>query len=170
MRCGLSLPPPLYNCIIYVTQHCRPQDRRQLPSPGNVKTTRGRLAPGRGPSFAHPGVRRFFRYCSNNAHVFLHIAYFPKTTVDTLIEYYIFLYNMILWDLCSNPSYPKCPSSLRGRRAQATLHVTSMDDVIKLHLSTRSLSLGTAFREWHYVVTNRRSSRCVCLQLSVCSH
>ena len=30
---------------------------------------------------------------------FFHIAYFPKTNVDTLIED-IFLYNMILWDLC----------------------------------------------------------------------
>ena len=38
-----------------------------------------------GPSFPHPGVRRFFRCCSNNAHIFFHIAYFPKTTVDTLI-------------------------------------------------------------------------------------
>ena len=61
--------------------------------------TRDRLAPGRGPFFPHPGVRRFFRCCSNNAHIFFHIAYFPKTTVDKLIED-ILLYNMILWDLC----------------------------------------------------------------------
>ena len=31
--------------------------------------------------------------------IFFHIAYFPKTTVDTLIED-MFLYNMIVWDLC----------------------------------------------------------------------
>ena len=34
------------------------------------KTARDRLAPGRGPSFPHPGVRRFFLVCSNNAHIF----------------------------------------------------------------------------------------------------
>ena len=53
----------------------------------------------RGTVFPTPGVRRFFRCCSNNAHLFFHIAYFPKTTVDMLIED-IFLYNMVLWDLC----------------------------------------------------------------------
>ena len=58
------------------------------------KTTRDRLAPGRGPSFPHPGVRRFFRCCSNNAHIFFTLHIFIKTTVDTLIED-IFLYNMI---------------------------------------------------------------------------
>ena len=32
--------------------------------------------------------------------IFFHIAYFLETTVDRLIED-IFLYNMILWDLCN---------------------------------------------------------------------
>ena len=62
------------------------------------KTARDRLAPGRGPSFPHSGVRRFLWCCSNNAY-FFHTSYFLKTTVNTLIED-IFLYNMILWDLC----------------------------------------------------------------------
>ena len=63
------------------------------------KTTRDRLAPGRGPSFPHPGVRRFFPGAVRIMLIFFNIAYVPKTTVDTLIED-IFLYNMILWDLC----------------------------------------------------------------------
>ena len=46
--------------------------------------------------------------------LFFHIAYFPKTTVDTLIED-IFLYNMIIWDLCKRePIISKMPFSLRG--------------------------------------------------------
>ena len=73
--------------------------------------TSDRLAPGGWPAFPHPGVRRFFRCCSNNAHIFFHIAYFPKTNIDTFIED-IFLYNMILLDISANPSYPKCPSPL----------------------------------------------------------
>ena len=75
------------------------------------KTMRDRLAPGRGPSFPHPG---FFGAVQIMLIIF-HIAYYPKTTVDTLIED-LFLYNMILWDLCvsANPSYPKCPALLEG--------------------------------------------------------
>ena len=57
------------------------------------------LTPGGGGVFPTPWGKTFFsvlfKYCS----YFFHIAYFPKTTVDTLIED-IFLYNMILWDLC----------------------------------------------------------------------
>ena len=70
-------------------------------SPGKKcgeKSTRDRLAPGRGPSFQHPGLRRFFGAVQIML-IFFHIAYFPKTTIDKLIED-IFLYNMILWDLC----------------------------------------------------------------------
>ena len=60
------------------------------------KTARDRLAPGRGPSSPHPGVRRFF--CAVQImHIFC--SYFLKTTVNTLIED-IFLYNMVVWDLC----------------------------------------------------------------------
>ena len=45
---------------------------------------------------------------------FLQIAYFPETTVSTLIED-IFLYNTILWDLCyREPIISKKPISLRG--------------------------------------------------------
>ena len=46
--------------------------------------------------------------------IFFHIAYFPKTTVDSLIED-LFLYNMILWDICKHePIISKMPFSLRG--------------------------------------------------------
>ena len=60
------------------------------------KTAMDRLAPGRVPSFPNPGVRRFFGVVQI-MHIFF--SYFLKTTVNTLIED-IFLYNIILWDLC----------------------------------------------------------------------
>ena len=70
-------------------------------SPGynmGQKTARDHLAPGRGPSFPHPGVRRLFGALQIMHMYFVHFSYFLKTTVNTLIED-IFLYNMILWDL-----------------------------------------------------------------------
>ena len=64
-------------------------------SPGNTwdKKARDRLAPGSGPSFPHPGVRRLFWCCSNTAHID-----FIKKTVNTLIED-MFLYNMVICGL-----------------------------------------------------------------------
>ena len=41
-------------------------------------TARDRLASGRRPSFQHPGVRRFFWCCSNNAHIFFIFHIFLK--------------------------------------------------------------------------------------------
>ena len=41
-------------------------------------TARDRLAPGRGPSFPHRGVRRFFWCCSNNAHILFIFDIFLK--------------------------------------------------------------------------------------------
>ena len=99
MRCTLSLPPPLYICIT-LGMLCNIVGQK---IDGNYeswkymghKTARDRLPPGRGPSFPHRGVRRFFWCCSNYAHIFFHNSYFLKTTVNTLIED-IFLYNMII--------------------------------------------------------------------------
>ena len=46
-----------------------------------AKTARDRLAPGREPSLPHPGVRRFF--CTVQIiHIFFHISYFLKTTIQ----------------------------------------------------------------------------------------
>ena len=103
MRGTLSLPPPLNNCITVdmlfnIVGHKIDGNYKSWKYMGQ-NTARDRLASGRGPSFPHPGVRRFFWCCSNNAHIFFHISYFLKTTVNTLIED-IILYNMILWDLC----------------------------------------------------------------------
>ena len=67
MRCTLSLPPPLYNCITVdmlglfnIVGH-KIDDNNYYESRKykGQKTARDRLAPGRGPSFPHPGVRRF---------------------------------------------------------------------------------------------------------------
>ena len=103
MRCTLSLPPSLFNCITVdmlfnIAGHNIDSNYESWKHLGQ-KTARDRLAPGRGPSFPHPGVRWVFWCCSNNAHIFFHISYFLKTTVNTLIED-SFLYNMIIWDLC----------------------------------------------------------------------
>ena len=49
------------------------------------KKMRNRLAPGRVPSFPHPGVRRVFRCCSNNAHIF-HISRVYTSTVLTGVK------------------------------------------------------------------------------------
>ena len=98
MRCTLGLPLPLYNCItvdmlFYIVGHKIDGNYESWKYMGQ-KTVRDRLAPGRGPSFPHPGVRRFF-----DAVQIIVFSYFLKTTVNTLIED-IFLYDMILWDLC----------------------------------------------------------------------
>ena len=82
MRCALSLPPPLYNCITVdmlfnIVGHKIDGNYESWKYMGQ-KTTRDRLAPGRGPSFPHPEVRRFFRYCSNNAHIFFTLHIFLK--------------------------------------------------------------------------------------------
>ena len=93
----LSLPPPLYNCITVdmlfdIVGHTIDGNYESWKYMWH-KTARDRLVPGRGPYFPNPYVRRC---CSNNAHI---IAYFLKTTVNTLIED-MFLYNMVLWGLC----------------------------------------------------------------------
>ena len=62
------------------------------------KTERDRVAPGRGPYFPHPGEDNFVG-AVQIMQLFFHISFCLKTTVNTLIED-IFLYNMILWDLC----------------------------------------------------------------------
>ena len=69
MRCALSLPPPLYTCIAVdmlfnIVGHKIDGSYESWKYMGQ-KTTRDRLATGRGPSFPHPGVIRFFRFCSN---------------------------------------------------------------------------------------------------------
>ena len=103
MRCTLSLPPPLYNCntvamLFNSVGHKIDGNYESWKYMGH-KTARDRLAPGRGSFFSHPVVRRFCWCCSNNAHIFFHISYFLKTAGNTLVED-IFLYNMIIWDLC----------------------------------------------------------------------
>ena len=81
-RCALSLPPPLYNCIAVdmlfnIVGHkidCNYETWKKY----GAKTTRRRLAPGRAPSFPHPGVRRFFWCSSHNAHIFFIFHIFSK--------------------------------------------------------------------------------------------
>ena len=63
------------------------------------KTARDRLAPGRGPSFPHPRVRRFFGAVQIMYILFSYFIFSIKKTINTLIED-IILYNMIIWDLC----------------------------------------------------------------------
>ena len=97
MRCTLSLPPPLHNCItvdmlFHIVGHKIDGNYESWKYMGR-NTARDRLAPGRGPSFPHPG----FFGAVQIMHIFF--SYFLKTTVNTLIED-IILYNMILWDLC----------------------------------------------------------------------
>ena len=103
MRCALSLPPPLYNFVTVdmlfnIVGH-KIDGNHDSCKYMEQKTARDRLAPGGGPSFQHPGVRRVFWCCSNNAHIFLIFQIFFQKTVNTLIED-IFLYSMILLDLC----------------------------------------------------------------------
>ena len=64
MRCTLSLPLPLYTCstvdmLFNIVGHTIDGNYESCIYMGH-KTVRDRLAPGRGPSFPHPGVRRFF--------------------------------------------------------------------------------------------------------------
>ena len=96
----MSLPPPLYNCITVdmlcnIVGHKIDGNYESWKYVGQ-KTVRDRLAPSRGPSFPHSGVRRFIG-AVQIMHIFF--SYFLKTTINTLIEG-IFLNNMILWDLC----------------------------------------------------------------------
>ena len=81
-RCTLSLPPSLYNCITVdmlfnIVGHTIDGNYESWKFLGQ-KTERDRLAPGRGPSFPHPGVRRVFLCCSNNAHIFFKFHIFLK--------------------------------------------------------------------------------------------
>ena len=74
VRRTLSLPPPLHNCITVdilfnIVGHKIDVNHEYWKYMGQ-NTARDRLAPGRGPSFPHPGVRRFLWCCSNNAHIF----------------------------------------------------------------------------------------------------
>ena len=74
MRGTLSLPPPHYNCItadmlFNIVGHKIEGNYESWKLCG-AKKARDRLAPGRGPSFPHPGVRRCFWCCSNTAHIF----------------------------------------------------------------------------------------------------
>ena len=64
MKCTLSLPPPLYDCITVdmlfnIVGHKIDGNYESCKYVGQ-KTARDRLAPGRGPSFVHPGVRWVF--------------------------------------------------------------------------------------------------------------
>ena len=82
MRCNLSLPPPLHNCITVdmlfnIVRHKIDGNYESCKYMGQNKA-RDRLAPGRGPSFPHPGVRRFFWRCSNNAHIYFIFHIFLK--------------------------------------------------------------------------------------------
>ena len=75
MRCTLSLPPPLHNCITVdmlftIVGHKIDGNYESWKYIGQ-NTARDRLASGRGPSFPHPGVKTVFWCCSNNAHIFL---------------------------------------------------------------------------------------------------
>ena len=66
MRCALRLPPPLYNCVtvdmLFNIVGYRIDGNNYYESWKYMgrKTARDRLAPGRGPSFPHPVLRRFF--------------------------------------------------------------------------------------------------------------
>ena len=57
MRRGLSLPPPLYNCItvdmVFNTVGHKIDGNYESWKYMGQKTARDRLAPGRGPSFPH---------------------------------------------------------------------------------------------------------------------
>ena len=102
MRCTLSLPMPLHNCITVdmlfnTVGHKKDGNYKSWQYMGQ-NTARDCLAPGKGPSFPHPGIRRVFG-AVQIMHIFFYLSYFLKTTVNTLIED-IILYNMILWDLC----------------------------------------------------------------------
>ena len=64
MRCTLSLPPPLHKCITVdmlfnIVGHKIDGNYESWKYLGQ-NTARDRLAPGRGPSFPHTGVSRFF--------------------------------------------------------------------------------------------------------------
>ena len=75
MRCTLSLPLPLHNCITV----------------DMLFNTVGHKKDGNYESWKYMG--------QNTARDRFYLSYFVKTTVNTLIEY-IILYNMILCDLC----------------------------------------------------------------------
>ena len=79
MRCTLSLPPPLHNCItvdmLFNIVGPKIDGNYESWKYMGQNTARDRLAPGRGPSFPHPGVRRVFWCCSNNAHFFLYFIF-----------------------------------------------------------------------------------------------
>ena len=71
-------------------------------SPGNIwgEKRRGTVLPHVGGRLSHTlGKTVFFDAVQIMLIFFSHCIYFPKTTVDKLIED-IFLYNMMLWDLC----------------------------------------------------------------------
>ena len=75
---------------------------------------RGTVLPQVGGRLSHTLGKTVFFGAVQIMLIFFQIAYFPKTTVDTLIED-IFLYNTILWDLCyREPIISKKPISLRG--------------------------------------------------------
>ena len=82
MRCTLSLPPPLHNCItvdmLFNIVGPKIDGNYESWKYMGQNTARDRLAPGRGPSFPHPGVRRVFWCCSNNAHFFFIFHIFLK--------------------------------------------------------------------------------------------
>ena len=89
MRCTLRLPPPLHNCttvdmLFNIVGHKIDGNYESWKYMGQ-NTARDRLASGRGPSFPHPVVRRFFG-AVQIMHIFFNISYFLKTTVNTLIE------------------------------------------------------------------------------------
>ena len=79
---ALSFPPPLYICfavdmLFNIVGHKLDFNYESWKYMGQ-NTKRDRLAPGRGLSFPHPGVRRVFRCCSNNAHIFFTLHIFLK--------------------------------------------------------------------------------------------
>ena len=79
-----------------------------------AKTMRRRLAPGRAPSFPHPGVRRFSWCSSNNAHIFFIFHIFLKQLLT--LWYKTYFSTTWFYGICvnANPSYQKCCSPLEA--------------------------------------------------------
>ena len=101
-RCALSLPPPLYNCLTVdmlfnIVGHKIDCNYETWKNIGQKR--RGTVLPQVGGRLSHTLGQDGFFGAVQIMLIFFHIAYFPKTTVDKVIED-IFIYNMILWDLC----------------------------------------------------------------------
>ena len=118
MRCTLSLPPRLYNCItvdmLFNIIGYRIDGSYESWKYMGHTTARDRLAPGRRPSFLHPGVRLFCWCCSTNAIFFSIFHIFLKQLLTRWYNTYFSTTWFYGISVSANLSYPKRPSPLEG--------------------------------------------------------